>query len=336
LPAKLMIQEAWSNKAEWDAPLPEKIQKDFRTWYGELKYLSELKIPRQVGLGDKKRWSIHVFCDASQKAYATVIYLRSQKEDKVLVQLLGAKCRIAPKKKITIPRLELLACVLGARLANFILKALSISFIPIRYWSDSSTVLAWILRNDQWGTFVGNRIKEICNLTEPQQWSFVPGHLNPADLPSRGCSPQHLVKTRWWEGPDWLRLTEEQWPRFETTPNEDLVMLESRKTAAISLPCTKVSPFMNYERISGFSKIINVICWVKRFILKCKNRNCTFANSLQPEEKQEAEKVLWTLIQREHFADVKDRVDRLLVVKDEYGILRVKTKILDRDDEFDF
>jgi len=37
--------------------------------------------------------------------------------------------------------------------------------------------------------------------------------LNPADLPSRGCSVQELKKNEtWWTGPCFLKIPEEQWP----------------------------------------------------------------------------------------------------------------------------
>ena len=133
-----------------------------------------MKIDRRVGFGSRENWSIHIFCDASQNAYATVIFLHCIDEKKISVQLFGAKSRLAPKKNLTIPRLELLACILGTRLTAFIIKALNITSVPAYYWTDSSTVLAWIRRNDQWGTFVGNRIREICKFTESDQWHFVP------------------------------------------------------------------------------------------------------------------------------------------------------------------
>ncbi|XP_035222974.1 uncharacterized protein LOC118195758 [Stegodyphus dumicola] len=290
LPAKLMIQEAWSAKSEWDSSLPEKIQKDFQKWYSELKQLSNLKEQN---------------LELSQK-------------------------------RLTIPRLELLACVLGARLANYIREALDVPTIPVYYWTDSSTVIAWIRRNYQWGTFVGNRIREICKLIESYQWYLVPGNLNPADLPSRGCSPRHLIETRWWKGAKWLKDEENNWPKSEQVPNEDLVMSERKKTAISLFTCAKIDQFMNYERISKFCRFVNIVCWIKRFIYKCRNRNYFYPSELSIKEKKEAEKFLWS-IQLENFGDVSGpKVKGLAVVKDQNNIIRVKTKLLERDDEFSF
>ncbi|KAJ8914532.1 hypothetical protein NQ315_002805 [Exocentrus adspersus] len=57
-------------------------------------------------------------------------------------------------------------------------------------WDEVIEVLTWIQRNDQWSTFVFNRVKEICNLTFIENWNHISGIKNPADLPSRGCSPK--------------------------------------------------------------------------------------------------------------------------------------------------
>ena len=58
--------------------------------------------------------------------------------------------------------------------------------------------------------------------TETDQWYFVFGQLNLADLQPQGCSPEQLLKTRWWEGPEWLKLPEKKWPQTDATPNEEL------------------------------------------------------------------------------------------------------------------
>lgn len=145
----------------------------------------------------------HIFCDASQFAYAAAVYVRVEDRMGVRVQLLQAKSRVAPLKKITIPRLEWLGCLIAARLASSVKQALSMEPEETHFWSDSTTALAWIRGNDEWGTFVGNRVKEINSLTQTDNWKHVPGIKNPADLPSRGCSPSQLLLSKWWEGPTW-------------------------------------------------------------------------------------------------------------------------------------
>src|SRR5207237_195441 len=131
--------------------------------------------------------------------YAAAVYIRTGYGE-VNVQLIQAKSRVAPLKKGTIPRLELLGCTVGARLLSSVQKSLEIENVPVFCWTDSSTALAWIHRNDEWGTFVGNRVKEILKLTGDGVWRHVPGTKNQADLPSRGCTPKELLESSWWEG----------------------------------------------------------------------------------------------------------------------------------------
>ncbi|GBL80114.1 hypothetical protein AVEN_29108-1 [Araneus ventricosus] len=66
LPAKLLLQQIWATKSDWDTPLPEEIKVNFLKWLGNLQILTDLKIPRRIGSGDKSSWSLRVFCDSSQ------------------------------------------------------------------------------------------------------------------------------------------------------------------------------------------------------------------------------------------------------------------------------
>ncbi|GFU87963.1 uncharacterized protein TNCV_1335321 [Trichonephila clavipes] len=135
--------------------------------------------------------SIHTFVDASKTAYAACIFLRSESNTgSVTVQLLQARSRITPMKTITIPRLELMAATIGARLFSSVKHALKISNIKIYFWTDSSTVLTWIIRREQWSVFVANRISEIRKLTTSEDWFHISTDQNPADILSRGCGPK--------------------------------------------------------------------------------------------------------------------------------------------------
>ncbi|XP_071044585.1 uncharacterized protein [Parasteatoda tepidariorum] len=136
----------------------------------------------------KTEFSIHVFSDASKLAYNTVIFLRKIQEEKVSLHFIQAKIRVASLHKMTIPRLEILACCIGSRLASLAIKAMDLKEVLIIYWIDSSTGLCWIKSEEHWGVFVKNRVKEIGSLTEKNSRRHKPGEQNPADLPSKGCS----------------------------------------------------------------------------------------------------------------------------------------------------
>ncbi|GBN95490.1 hypothetical protein AVEN_59306-1 [Araneus ventricosus] len=118
---KLLLQEYWKLRISWDSELPEDVIKKFKKWKDELHELKFLKIPRRLSNLNLNESSLtlHTFCDASKLAYATCIFLRAEKERKVTCQLIQARSRIAPLKGISIPRMELLACNICARLALF-------------------------------------------------------------------------------------------------------------------------------------------------------------------------------------------------------------------------
>jgi hypothetical protein len=112
------------------------------------------------------------------------------------VQLIQVESRVAPAKLVTIPRLELLAATIGARLATSIEKELEQKDMTLSFWIGSSTVIAWIKRDDHWGVFVWSRVQEVRELTLKESWRHVPGVINPADLLIRGCTVQQLLQTR--------------------------------------------------------------------------------------------------------------------------------------------
>jgi hypothetical protein len=207
---KILLQKIWLENSKWDDEVSGDIKSEFLGWWEEMsEILPKVRLPRNCTGGVKKsdgKFELHCFCDASKKAYAAVIFLRVETSAGVTVQLLQSKARVAPAKVATIPRLELLSCSVAARLTAFVTKALTLEDVPLHFWTDSSTALSWIRRSDEWGTFVGNRVKEICQLSPAEDWSHIPGIHNPADLPSRGISPKKFLELKWWEGPDWLKL----------------------------------------------------------------------------------------------------------------------------------
>ncbi|KAF2886493.1 hypothetical protein ILUMI_19680 [Ignelater luminosus] len=180
---KLLLQTL-----EWDTEVPQEVEQEFRKWYYQLYLLKEVKIPRSISNSYRadNKISFHVFVDASQVAYASVIYMRTQSLTDTKIQLIAAKSRVTPNKKMTIPRLELLAATIGARLMKSILETMENNQQEVYLWSDSTIVLTWIQRESQWATFVWNCVQEIRKITNVECWRYVPGVLNPADLSSRG------------------------------------------------------------------------------------------------------------------------------------------------------
>ncbi|GFV20636.1 putative RNA-directed DNA polymerase from transposon X-element [Trichonephila clavipes] len=185
---KVLLQEAWKLKLKWDDPLPENTQKIFPKWRDEIVYLEKVNIPRYVEINENSE--LHLFVDACKSSYGACVYIRTVTPLGVKIRLIRAKSRVAPLKTMNIPRLELMACCIGARLVHSVYAALDVPDLKIIPWSDSMVALWWLKNHGDWSVFVANRVNEINSLVPSQFWRHVPGELNPADLLSRGISPR--------------------------------------------------------------------------------------------------------------------------------------------------
>lgn len=125
-----------------------------------------------------------------------------------------ARSRVAPKKQLTIPRLELSAALTGAQLSQLLKSELKIPIDKTVLWSDSAVVLTWLQSEScRYKVFVANRITEILNLTSPDQWRYVETRHNPADDITRGKRLTELTEqSRWSRGPGFLAMPSDQWP----------------------------------------------------------------------------------------------------------------------------
>ncbi|GFX24883.1 integrase catalytic domain-containing protein [Trichonephila clavipes] len=139
---KIMLQELWKSKAFWDDPIHSSILENWNKFTKESKYLNSISIPRFMGIDQNSDIILHGFCDASTKAYAAVVYLKSKQE----IHLVSAKTRVAPIKQLTIPRLELCGALLLAELISVIQKALRTKPAECFLWTDSTIVLIWLMK----------------------------------------------------------------------------------------------------------------------------------------------------------------------------------------------
>ncbi|UYV74106.1 hypothetical protein LAZ67_11002128 [Cordylochernes scorpioides] len=330
LPPKLLLQRSWELKIGWDSQLPEDMDREFRTWYSQIGLLSQIKIPRHIWFDQTNKNEIHVFCDASKSADAAVAYMRSEVQGGVHLSLLWSKSRLAPTKRVTIPRLELLACVLGARLVKSISTALTNS-CPVTLWTDSSTVMAWLKRKNEWNVFVRNRVQEIRDTVNNENWKFVYGKFNPADLPSRGCSIVQFVSTNWWEGPEWLKGEKESWPSFEPTIDEEEIVKEKRKTLQAHTTLIVEANRWFLDRRSKYSLNIRIMAWVLRFFDNAR-RIPTERGNLKVIELERAERKLLKLVQQETFPGKQAPKNGLKTIKSVEGLWCVETKLLHGQD----
>ncbi|GFY37762.1 DUF1758 domain-containing protein [Trichonephila inaurata madagascariensis] len=147
------------------------------------------------------------YADASEAAYGAVVYIHCVKEDgTTITKLIGSKYRVVPIKVISIPRLELSACLLLAQLVGKVRLSLQVHLAKVILHTDSTIAISWINTSaNQLKTFVGNRVSKIQTLTENFEWKHIPSAQNPEDIISRGVNPEELSSLNlWWNGPQHL------------------------------------------------------------------------------------------------------------------------------------
>ncbi|XP_040068986.1 uncharacterized protein LOC120842033 [Ixodes scapularis] len=269
---KIMFQKLCELKIGWDNSFPENIQQEWNTWCNEIPQLQVISISRFLfeELRDTTLfYELHVFTDASPKAYGAVVYLRtSGSENTVEIHLLLAKARVAPLKKLTLPRLELMGALIGSRLLRYVEKTLSLQDHEVYLWTDSTITWKWIQgQSHRWETFVANRVREIENNTPTARWRFCPGKENPADCLTRGFSAPNLEsKHLWWTGPSWLKKPSPEWPQAHPE-RDDLDDIEDNdiKTNVLQVTTAVDNPVLDLQRYSELSRVLRVTAWIYRF-----------------------------------------------------------------------
>ena len=143
--AKITIQLLWKAGLHWYSSIPVDIHTMWLNFKEQLPLLGELNFNRSIIAPDASEVQMHGFSDASEKAYGACIYIRStDTQGKQHISLVCAKSRVAPVNPVTLPRLELSAALLLARLCTAVKQALKIQFNSTYLWSDSTIALHWI------------------------------------------------------------------------------------------------------------------------------------------------------------------------------------------------
>ncbi|XP_058810473.1 uncharacterized protein LOC131675492 [Phymastichus coffea] len=213
---------------------------------------------KQIDTNSAKPFEIHGFSDASSRAYAAVVYLRIDNGNgNYHVSLLTAKTKVAPVKTVSIPNFELCGATLLVKLVVHLQKLKFLQNVPIRLWSDSQVVLTWLKKHPcHWKTFVANRVSLIQTELPSALWSHVPTKQNPADLATRGSTPDELrANDLWWTGPMWLLSPSDKWPQ----PQQSLRSLHTRPSSD--------EPVL-LARYSSLTRLVRITAWCLRPILQ--------------------------------------------------------------------
>ncbi|GFY10115.1 DUF1758 domain-containing protein [Trichonephila clavipes] len=210
--AKIFIQELWKIKLDWSEQLPPDAMEEWMNFYQKLSKVNNFKIPRCILLPATIRIEIHGFSDASERAYAAVVYIKCFNESgQSQTRLLCSKSRVAPLKTLTIPR-----------------------------------------------------VAEIQALSKDYHWKHVSSKNNPADLISRGCNVDELLKNEmWFSGPD---LQTDEYEDNQLFPDPSY---RDELKCAVTLSMTECSSNFYDELFNvtnNFIKLIRIFSFIFRFI----------------------------------------------------------------------
>lgn len=217
LPAKILFQELCVAKYKWDTDLSDDYLHKWNSILDQLRSIAEVRIPRcvlQEALKQTLKYELHTFTDASKRAYAAVTYLRIVSQDASKTAFLMSKARVTPvedQDDLKIPRLELLAYLIGSRLLKYVKKGLDLTIEKQYLWTDSLVVLSWVKSNKLLPPFVARRVNEI-KQNNGIEFRYVNTNKNPADLATR---PElwEQKKGLWFAGPEFLNVDSRFWPK---------------------------------------------------------------------------------------------------------------------------
>ena len=281
---KILFQELCIGKINWDETLQGKLLGKWNSLLDETRCFETVRIPRCYFTATPVEIQMHAFSDASEHAYVAVVFLRSCYDDgRIDVRLAASKSKVSPMTKQSIPRLELLGALSVARLADKFKVSIG-EIHKTSYWTDSMTTLCWIKNQRVWKQNVQHRVEEIRSLTSKDSWRHCPGHLNPADLPSRALTAKALVACEtWWKGPKFLYLPESEWPENRTTQSEDEVVLKevvknplaivhSQVNSSASVSEKKIDQTIDINRFHDLTKLLRVTALVLKAVKSFKGQ----------------------------------------------------------------
>lgn len=290
---KIIFKEIWQSSIDWDDSILDEQYKKWKIWADNLKPIEQLKIPRCYlnGLASYEDSIITLqgFSDAGQEAMAATVYIRIQRGDDIQVSLVAAKTKIGPTNPTSIPRLELQAAVILARLINCVKMGLTVNISNIFLWCDSSPVLSWIQNtNMRLNQFVAYRVSEIRSTTRINSWRYVNTDDNPADDGTKFFSrPALQFDSRWFQGPKFLYQPESEWPQQATV-------------AVHRTP----EPLIDITKYETWPRLLRAMAYA----IRLKNTPTNKGRFLNSDELKVAEDELYKLAQQQYYGNDYQRL----------------------------
>ncbi|XP_015191151.1 PREDICTED: uncharacterized protein LOC107074303 [Polistes dominula] len=194
--------------------------------------------------------------------------------------LLCSKTKVAPIKRLTIPRLELSAAVMLTKLVHHVLQKFEVNKLSVHLWTDSAITHIWINAHpSRWKEFIHNRVCLIQETLPTAKWHYVPGKDNPADCGTRGLTPTQLAKHHiWWVGPEWLQQPSSTWP----TTSTNLEVNDELEEHPIKVNTTTINMSESFGNLilkyHDFMRLLRITSLCKRFLLRLQNKKGNITN----------------------------------------------------------
>ncbi|XP_055633280.1 uncharacterized protein LOC129773662 [Toxorhynchites rutilus septentrionalis] len=342
--AKLVMQKLWELRVDWDANPPGELTTYWHSFVQHLSVLNNFQVPRRVIGGCKPhRIYLHGYSDASERAIGACVYIRTIDEaGNLSSHLLCSKSKLAPigNHRTTLPRLELCASVLLARLIANVQSIINVTIFEIHAWTDSQVVLAWLKGGaSKWKTFVANRVAEITTHLPAINWDHINTQQNPADLISRGAIPEQLRdNSLWWNGPVWSPKSGHSQSTdsyvSSVTLQEAQQIGREQKTMSVSLIAAYQNSFLD-NMMTRFYPDLLMLLRVTARLLRFRYYNSRENSRLLPYEIERALRIYVKHIQQLHFGSELLRLqqkrevsrhsslNQLKPMLDECGLIRV-------------
>ena len=280
LPAKVLDKDICLEKYSWDSQIRcNYIQKRWLGYLNELDTLSKVSVNRHVLCCDCRIVDIHEFCDKAGKAYCAIFFAKVSCSHGVSVNFWMEKSRLAPMKKLSVSRLELLACLLLSELVISVVDAVKseVRIKEICCWSDSQIAIWWIKQCGKvWNVWINNRVEKIREMVPPSRWFFVPTGLNPADVGLHPVSLENIDLDFWLKGPQFLLSDCKDWSSETFLLSEKEAKLEERvvKTWIFSVVIESkgIGEVLDCSKFYSLDKLLRITSYLVRFIFNVQSR----------------------------------------------------------------
>ena len=277
-------------------------------------------IKPETAVGDP---DLIIFNDGSADAMCVIAYLRwklASGEHQTI--LWTAKTRVTPLRKSNTPRNEMTSAVMGTRLGKSISINAEMFFNRVIHILDSTCTLALLHKETSaLGEFMGNKVSEALETTEPSQFYHTPSKENIADLGTRcNASIEDISENSAYQnGPAWLNLPMEEWPVTQDfsgakIPEEELLKVAGHVNAATVPSVIDVEQF----REDTYDYLIRVVARMKKIFTSKKFE----IETLTVDDLNKAEEYCLKLSMKYTLEDMKKgKLESLRPIVDQDGIV---------------